>query len=190
MTIKEEFKILRSELSKKAGTKIVPEFIIEGLAKLGYRTDDLHTPKPDGTATIRGNEYLVFGVGESHNKLVESYLQVSTILKHEAALSKLASEWVYGLDHISDHEVVAKRIFQEAGLHMDFSDFKKDHANNKFLFNHLNGENKKAAQHILENANDTYIVPAKMTFDMNNSIFVGHTLSAIEKDKPKRKIKP
>ncbi|WP_122323243.1 hypothetical protein [Pseudomonas amygdali] len=190
MSVKEEFKILRSEFSKKPEIKTVPEFIIEGLTKLGYRTDDLQTPKPDGTATIRGNEYLVFGAGESYNKLVESYLQVSTILKHEAKLSKLASEWVYGLDHISDHEIVAKRIFQEAGLHMDFSDFKKDYVNDKFLFNHLDGENKKAAQHILENANDSYIVPAKMTFDMNHSIFVANTLSAIEKDKPKRKIKP
>jgi len=45
MTIKEEFKILRTELSKKPETKTVPEFIIEGLAKLGYRTDDLQTPK-------------------------------------------------------------------------------------------------------------------------------------------------
>lgn len=190
MTLKEEFKTLRMELSKKPETKTVPEFIIEGLAKLGYRTDDLQTPKPDGIATIRSNEYLVFGAGESYNKLVEAYLQVSTILKHEATLSKLASDWVYGLDHVSDHEIVAKRIFQEAGLHMDFSDFKKDYGNDKFLFNHLNGENKKAAQHILENANDAYIVPAKMTFDINNSIFVGNALSAIEKDKPKRKVKP
>ncbi|WP_158284458.1 hypothetical protein [Pseudomonas sp. RW405] len=36
MKLKEGFKTLRAELSKKADTKTVPAFIITGLEKLGY----------------------------------------------------------------------------------------------------------------------------------------------------------
>ncbi|GFZ62156.1 hypothetical protein PSE10A_46670 [Pseudomonas amygdali pv. eriobotryae] len=191
MTLKEEFKILRTELSKNPEPKVVPEFIISGLDKLGYRTDDLTVPQSDGSVTFRGNEWLVFGVGETYNKLEEAYLQVATILKNDAQLSKISHDWLYGLEKISDHKILAKRAFQEVGLHLEFCDLQADYKKDKFLFNHLQDVNKDGVKYILENPKDVYRIPMKMSYDVNNSIYSGNLIADLEKEnKPKTKIKP
>lgn len=191
MTLKEEFKKLRTELSNNPEPKVVPEFIIAGLEKLGYRTDDLTVPVPDGSVTFRGNDWLVFGVGEAYNKLEEAYLQVATILKNDAQLSELSHDWLYGLEKISDPKIIARRVYSEVGLHMDFSELKEDYKKDKLLFSHINPDSKKAVQHIFENSNDEYRIPMKMSYDANNSVYVGNLITDLEKEsKPKAKIKP
>ncbi|KTB91556.1 hypothetical protein AO073_01400 [Pseudomonas syringae ICMP 11293] len=191
MLLKEEYKILRDELSKNPEIKILPEFIISGLEKLGYRTDDLQTPQPNGSITFRGNEWLVFAVGENYNRLEESYLQVATILKQDAELSKTAHDWLYGLEHISEIDIITRRAFQEVGINKDFKELKSDYKNDKSLFSSLSPINKVAVKYILENPNDSYRIPMKMTFDVNNSIYTGNMVRDLEKDnKIKNKVKP
>ncbi|WP_122340056.1 hypothetical protein [Pseudomonas caricapapayae] len=74
---------------------------------------------------------------------------------------------------------------------MEFRDLQEDYNKDKFLFNHLDDSNKNAVKYILENPSDVYRIPMKMSYDMNNSIYVGNLIKDLEKEsKPKTKIKP
>ncbi|WP_147480984.1 hypothetical protein, partial [Pseudomonas caricapapayae] len=116
MTLKEEFKILRAELSKNPEIKIVPEFIIVGLENLGYRIDDLKIPQPNGSITFRGNEWLVFGKGTTDNLMKEPKKLVEKLLGKDAKLSIIADDWIQGLEYVSDQRILVKRAFQEVGV--------------------------------------------------------------------------
>lgn len=191
MTLKEEFKILRTELSKDPETKVVPEFIIAGLEKLGYRTDDLQSPKPNGSITFRGNEWLLFGKGATDNLMKEPQQLIERLLGPEAKLSTIADDWIQGLEYVSDQKILAKRAFQEVGLHLEFCDLQSDYKKDKFLFSHLQDSNKDGVKHILENPKDVYRIPMKMSYDINNSVYCGNILKDLEiESKPKAKIKP
>ncbi|RMV87608.1 hypothetical protein [Pseudomonas amygdali] len=191
MTLKEEFKILREELSKKPDSKIVPTFIITGLEKLGYRIDDLEAPKPDGTVKIRGNEYSVFGEQGNFNKLFGAHHEVASILKSKSKLGEMSYEWFYGLPATDDHELLAKQIFREKGIEMDFRDLRTDFREGGNLIENLEGDNKKIAKRIFENPHDSFRIAVKGSYEINDSMFSGNIISAIEQEnKPKRKVKP
>ncbi|WP_122324568.1 hypothetical protein [Pseudomonas coronafaciens] len=191
MTLKEEFKKLRTELSNIPEPKVVPEFIIAGLEKLGYKTDDLQNPKPNGSITFHGNEWLVFGKGVADNLMKEPQLLIDKLLGPDAKLSVIADDWIQGLEYVSDQKILAKRAFQEVGLHLEFCDLQADYRKDKFLFSHLQDSNKDCVQHILENPTDVYRIPMKMSYDLNNSVYCGNIVKDLEiENKPKTKIKP
>ncbi|KPY65378.1 hypothetical protein FOM00_24930 [Pseudomonas sp. ST1] len=191
MTLKEEFKTLREELSKKPDSKIVPTFIITGLEKLGYRTDDLEAPKPDGTVKIRGNEYSVFGEQGNFNKLFGAHQEVASILKSKSKLGEISYAWLYGLPATDDHELLAKQIFREKGIEMSFRDLKNDFKEGGNLIENLEGDNKKIAKQIFENPHDSFRIAVKGSYEINDSMFSGNIINAIDQEnKPKRKVKP
>lgn len=191
MTLKDEFKILRAELSKNPETKVVPEFIISGLEKLGYRTDDLQIPQPNGSITFRGNQWLVFGKGVTDNLMKEPQQLIEKILGPDAKLSVIADDWIQGLEYVSDQKILAKRAFQEVGLHLEFCDLQADYKKDKFLFSHLQDFNMDGVKYILENPKDVYRIPMKMSYDINNSVYCGNIITDLEiENKPKKKVKP
>lgn len=191
MTLKDEFKKLRTELSNIPEPQVVPEFIIAGLERLGYRTDDLQSPQPNGSITFRGNEWFIFGKGETDNKMKEPQKLVEKILGPDAELSIIADDWLQGLEYVSDHRILVKRAFQEIGLNMEFKDLLESYQTDKSLLNSLQDVNKNAVKHILENPNDIYRIPMKMSFDANNSVYCGNMLKDLEvESKSKPNIKP
>ncbi|KPX42750.1 hypothetical protein ALP68_00369 [Pseudomonas ficuserectae] len=116
---------------------------------------------------------------------------IEKVLGPDAKLTIIADNWIQGLEYVSDQKILARRAFQEVGLHLDFIDLQSDYKKDKFLFNHLQDLNKDGVKHILENPKDVYRIPMKMSYDMNNSVYCGNILNDLEiENKPKTKIKP
>ena len=74
---------------------------------------------------------------------------------------------------------------------MGFRDLRDDYREGGKLIDNLEGDNKKIAKQIFENPHDSFRIAVKGSYEINDSVFSGNIISAIDQEnKPKRKVKP